>query len=228
MKTSDITSTSVNISWIVTDVTYTPENYTVHYNTSLNKLSNNSEIVKGTTDMNKFIKLRNKTYSIVLTDLYPGVKYNYYISTINTVGRVNSRYNSFYTEETGILLIKILTIFIVFIAPSGEPQNLTYIEVTSNNISFSWLPPLIHSRNGNITHYSLRCSYYNLTRLTTVEHLQIEDTSYLLSNLLPYTNYFCNLSASTNVGEGPSINIVVRTDEGSKIVYFEIVISLSF
>ena len=78
-------------------------------------------------------------------------------------------------------------------------------------------------RNGNITHYSLRCSYYNLTHLITVEHLQIQDTSYLLSNLLPYTNYFCNLSASTSVGEGPSTNIVVRTDEDSKIVYFEIV-----
>ena len=120
-----------------------------------------------------------------------------------------------------MLLIKILIIFIVFIAPSGEPQNLTSIEVTSNSIVFSWLPPLIHSRNGNITHYSLRCSYYNLTHLTTVEHLQIQDTSYLLSNLLPYTNYFCNLSASTSVGEGPSINIVVRTDEDSKIVYFK-------
>ena len=94
---------------------------------------------------------------------------------------------------------------------------------------FSWLPPLIHSRNGNITHYSLRCSFYNLTHLTTVEHLQIQDTSYLLSNLLPYTNYFCNLSASTSVGEGPSINIVVRTYEDSKILYFEIVvITLSF
>ena len=62
-----------------------------------------------------------------------------------------------------------------------------------------------------------------------MEHLQIQDTSYLLSNLLPYTNYPCNLSASTSVGEGPSTNIVVRTDEDSKIVYFEILtISLFF
>ena len=100
MKTTDITSTSVNISWIVTGVT--PENYTVHYNTSLNKLSNISDIVRGTTDINEFIELRNKIYSILLTDLYPGVKYDYYISTINTVGIVNSNYSSFYTEETGM------------------------------------------------------------------------------------------------------------------------------
>ena len=110
LRTSDITSTSVNISWIVTSVTYTPENYTVHYKTSLNKLSNISDIVRGTTDINEFIELRNKTYSIVLTDLYPGVKYDYYISTNNTRGTVNSSDNSFYTNETGMLLMKILII----------------------------------------------------------------------------------------------------------------------
>ena len=114
MRTSDITNTSVNISWIVTGVTYTPENYTVHYSTSLNKLSNISDIVRGTTDINEFIELRNKTYSVVLTDLYPGVKYDYYISVINTVGRVNSSYSSFYTEETGMLLLKMLVNFILF------------------------------------------------------------------------------------------------------------------
>ena len=119
--------------------------------------------------------------------------------------------------------------FIVFIAPSGEPQNLTATEVTSNNISFSWLPPLIHSRNGNIIYYSLRCSFYNLTSFMSWEDLQIHDTTYTLSNLLSYTNYSCNISASTSVGEGPSTNIVVRTDEDSKIVFSEInVICLSF
>ena len=114
LKTMDITTTSVNISWVVTGVTYTPENYTVHYKTSLNKLSNISDIVRGTTDMNEFIELRNKTYSVVLTDLYPGVKYDYYISAINTVGGNNTYYSSFYTEETGMLLIKMLGNFYCF------------------------------------------------------------------------------------------------------------------
>ena len=90
--------------------------------------------------------------------------------------------------------------------------------MTANSITFSWLSPLIHLRNGNITHYSLRCSYS--TDIITLEHLQIHDTSYLLSNLLPYTNYSCNLSASTSVGEGPSTSIVARTDEDCKIEYF--------
>ena len=54
------------------------------------------------------------------------------------------------------------------------------------------------------------------------EDIQIHDTTYTLINLLPYTNYSCNLSASTSVGEGPSTNVVVRTDEDSKIVYLSI------
>ena len=54
------------------------------------------------------------------------------------------------------------------------------------------------------------------------EDIQINDTIYTLINLLPYTNYSCNLSASTSVGEGPSTNVVVRTDEDSKTVYLSI------
>ena len=112
--------------------------------------------------------------------------------------------------------------FLIFLtAPIGEPQNFTIIKVTSNGISFSWQPPLIHLRNGNITHYFLRCSYDNLTRFTFFKHLLIQNTTYTLSNLLPYTNYFCNVSASTNGGEGPSTNnIVTRTDEDSKTICF--------
>ena len=116
------------------------------------------------------------------------------------------------------------------LAPSGVPQYFTTTKVTANSITFSWLPPLIHLRNGNITHYSLRCSYHNSTEIIiTLEHLQIHDTTYLLINLLPYTNYFCNISAFTSGGEGPSANTVVRTNEDSKMVYFLIIsIILSF
>ena len=51
--------------------------------------------------MNEFIELRNKTYSIVLTDLYPGAKYNYYISAINSVRRIKSIDSNFYTIDAG-------------------------------------------------------------------------------------------------------------------------------
>ena len=107
------------------------------------------------------------------------------------------------------------------LAPSGEPQNFAITKVTPNSITFSWLPPLIHLRNGKITHYSLRCSYDNLTDIITLEHLQIHDTTYTLSKLLPYTNYSCNLSASTSVGEGPSTSIVARTDEDCKTTHLK-------
>ena len=93
--------------------------------------------------------------------------------------------------------------------------------MTANSITFSWLSPLIHLRNGNITHYSLRCSYDNSTDIITLEHLQIHDTTYLLINLLSYTNYSCNLSASTSAGEGPPTkSIVTRTDEDRKTICF--------
>ena len=111
--------------------------------------------------------------------------------------------------------------FLYLTAPIGEPQNFTIIKVTSNDISFMWNPPLINLRNGNVTHYSLRCSYDNSTHFTSLEHLLIYRSKYLLSNLLPYTNYSCNVSASTSVGEGPSTkSIVTRTDEDSMTICF--------
>ena len=60
------------------------------------------------------------------------------------------------------------------------------------------------------------------------EDLQIYVTAYTLSNPLPYTNYSCNVSASTIVGEGPSTNIIVRTDEDGKSMYLSKQLFLSF
>uniref|UniRef100_A0A8C4SBB3 Protein tyrosine phosphatase receptor type Q n=1 Tax=Erpetoichthys calabaricus TaxID=27687 RepID=A0A8C4SBB3_ERPCA len=43
--------------------------------------------------------------------------------------------------------------------------------------------------------------------------LSVEEMSYIVTNLLPYTDYTFNVSASTAVGEGPQASIAVKTKE---------------
>ena len=75
----------------------------------------------------------------------------------------------------------------------------------------SWLAP--DPANGVITRYTLRCTTVTQPlQSTTVSSGNV--LSFIVESLRPYTNYSCNVSASTEAGEGPATeNLIARTDE---------------
>ena len=91
-------------------------------------------------------------------------------------------------------------------APSGPPLHLRLVSKTHSSILLQWDPPHEDLRNGDITHYSLSCndSHYNST---------ITTTEYNVTGLSPYTNYACNVTASTSAGEGPPAILHTTTEE---------------
>jgi netrin-G3 ligand len=205
ISTGSITNTSVNISWTIESVTYTPETYTVHYwamkcdNNNMYNITDSSSYI-----LDEFVRETNTSYITTLHDLLPFINYTYYISSSNTIGKNDSHEITFTTNQS---------------IPSGPPKGLINTSITAYSISFNWSPPSDCSRNGIITHYSLYCSYYNATH----PHLQqsivndtIIGTQHTLDNLLPFTNYTCQLTSSTSVGEGPNTtSIVVLTSEAA-------------
>ena len=111
-----------------------------------------------------------------------------------------------------------LYLYTCIIVPSGPPEHFEVISITAYSIEFKWNPPRQCSRSGNITHYSLNCSFYNITHPQLLQSLvneTINDQIYSLNDLLPFTNYTCQLIASTSVGKGPAVNITVTTNESS-------------
>ncbi|XP_075037786.1 receptor-type tyrosine-protein phosphatase F isoform X17 [Mixophyes fleayi] len=93
--------------------------------------------------------------------------------------------------------------------PSGFPQNLQVVGLTTSTTEVSWDPPVLSERNGKITNYTVVYRDINspqdLTNIT-------RDTHITLVNLKPDTTYDIKVRARTNKGTGPlSPSIQSRT-----------------
>ena len=60
-----------------------------------------AKTINGNDILEEFVSLRDKEYFDILINLLPGIQYNYYISSSNSVGRNISKNSIFYTSEKG-------------------------------------------------------------------------------------------------------------------------------
>ncbi|KAL4608298.1 receptor-type tyrosine-protein phosphatase F isoform X3 [Arapaima gigas] len=93
--------------------------------------------------------------------------------------------------------------------PSGFPQNLRVVGLTTTTTKLSWDPPLLSERNGRIVQYIVVYrdinSQQNSTNTTT-------ETQMTVHGLRPETTYDIRVRAFTNKGGGPlSPSIQSRT-----------------
>ena len=104
----------------------------------------------------------------------------------------------------------------LFTAPSGSPQQFKVVNITAYSIYFQWQPPPECLQNGVITKYSIYCNFSNYSYPGLLQELRINNIAqleYLLEDLLPFTEYKCQLTALNTVGEGPASNLAIITNE---------------
>lgn len=97
-----------------------------------------------------------------------------------------------------------------FSVPSSAPLLVSTRNVSSSSIEVVWQRPL--EANGEITEFLLTLfgpGGSNTTHTPT--------TSYVLTNLLPYTAYNLSITAATRKGSGPYLLLQLHTDEGGEI-----------
>ena len=89
------------------------------------------------------------------------------------------------------------------LAPSSPPELLVVVAVGASTVTLQWNPPNDRGRNGIITAYTVACSERSAplasNTLVTTTNLTVTFTE-----LAPYSNYTCNVTASTAVGDGPA------------------------
>ena len=97
------------------------------------------------------------------------------------------------------------------LAPSGPPQNVSSVVISSTKIYLSWSPPLIHQQNGLIQSYTI--TIYEIDTNTTIQqHQNVIYNTITLTNLHPNYQYVLSVAAYT-VGLGPSSSVATQTLE---------------
>ncbi|KAL5477126.1 hypothetical protein EMCRGX_G023872 [Ephydatia muelleri] len=96
--------------------------------------------------------------------------------------------------------------------PDGPPVNITIIEITPYSVTLQWDPPTPDKQNGVIVSYVINVMTGDQVQRMVV---QSNDSQQTISNLTLYTTYTFSISASTRIGQGPSISYVVTTSETS-------------
>ncbi|XP_039664458.1 phosphatidylinositol phosphatase PTPRQ isoform X3 [Perca fluviatilis] len=91
--------------------------------------------------------------------------------------------------------------------PSSAPLLVSTRNLSSSSIAIVWQRPL--EANGEITEYTLTVFGPGGSSTT-----HTPNTSFTLTNLLPYTAYNLTVTAATRKGSGPYLLLQLHTDEG--------------
>lgn len=104
-----------------------------------------------------------------------------------------------------------------FISDPRVPVNISVVKVTSTRITLEWLEP---TSSDSIVGYKLRKS--KVKDSFTEEALSTSDTTYELSGLHSYTDYYIQVSATyeNDMKDYWSKSIIVRTKTASKIFLY--------
>lgn len=88
------------VQWLVPEVVYTPETYTVTYGTDRTMLNYTSEVISGSSD----ITAVNQVYSTTLRNLQSNTRYYYRVVATNSIGTNSSVIRDLMTPQPGIAL----------------------------------------------------------------------------------------------------------------------------
>ncbi|XP_046841964.1 titin-like isoform X3 [Xenia sp. Carnegie-2017] len=196
VKASNISSTQLNVSWDE------PKkfngilvSYTVYYKFLRD---DNNEVVHGASYESRNTSPDVRT--LTLTNLEKYSVYEVKVSASTSVGEGrNSAVKEFLTDED----------------TPGAPINVTLQRSSSTVLSLTWVIP--SDPNGIIRGYNVSWSKVLNDKNGTVpmnrNSTNTTNTSFLISNLDPYSVYNVSLNAFTIVGSGEVVNSTKRTDE---------------
>ncbi|XP_038616596.1 receptor-type tyrosine-protein phosphatase F isoform X11 [Tachyglossus aculeatus] len=133
-------------------------------------------------------------HHFTVTGLHKGTTYIFKLSAKNKAGPGEEVEKEIATQED---------------VPSGFPQNLRVVGLTTSTTEVTWDPPMLAERNGRITNYTV--VYRDIDSQQDLHNITA-DTRLTLTNLRPDTTYDIKVRARTNKGPGPlSPSIQSRT-----------------
>ncbi|XP_041126652.1 protein tyrosine phosphatase receptor type Fa isoform X1 [Polyodon spathula] len=142
----------------------------------------------------RVVDLKKNDDHYTVTGLHKGATYIFRLSAKNRAGNGEQYVKEITTTED---------------TPSGFPQNLRVVGLTTSTTELAWDPPLLAERNGKIVQYTV--VYRDINSLQNHTNITSE-TRIVLGNLQPDTTYDIRVRSFTSKGPGPiSPSIQSRT-----------------
>uniref|UniRef100_A0A3B5AC43 Protein tyrosine phosphatase receptor type Q n=1 Tax=Stegastes partitus TaxID=144197 RepID=A0A3B5AC43_9TELE len=148
---------------------------------------------QGTPAVNKTTKHKTSENIYLFTRLR---KYFPYVVTVTPATDAGAAYN-----HTSTMYLRTKE------DPSSAPLLVSTRNLSSSSIAVVWQRPL--EANGEITEFTLTLFGPGGSNTT-----HTPNTSFILTDLLPYTAYNLTITASTRKGSGPYLLLQLHTDEG--------------
>ncbi|XP_070686459.1 phosphatidylinositol phosphatase PTPRQ [Pempheris klunzingeri] len=184
-------STAIIVSW---DPPLEPNGHPYYLLTLQEAGAPPSESKPGTPVVNKTIKHTTNDNVFLFTKLK---KYFPYVVTVTPATGAGPAYN-----HTSTMYLRTDDDF-----PSSAPLLVSTRNLSSSSIAVVWQRPL--EANGEITEYTLTLFGPGGSNTT-----HIPNSSFILTDLLPYTAYNLTITAATRKGSGPHLLLQLHTDEG--------------
>ena len=169
-------------------------------------------------DLAATYNLLNVTH-VIVAECRPYETYICCVSLLTTVATSMLACQEQTTLEEGefntCILLAITFNGVFLSAPESPPANVTLDNGNAYSVLVHWSPPMIP--NGIITHYTLYVCYGNGTAAANIS-LDGEATSHNITSLHPYQQITVKVTASTQIGEGPSSTSSIRTAQAGIIL----------
>lgn len=94
----------------------------------------------------------------------------------------------------------IIIVHYLYAVPSGPPQDIRSVLITSTSVALAWELPVPEHQNGKIIGYLVEFTALEIGESSTVYTM---DTEISLNELNPFTAYSINIAADTVIGLGP-------------------------
>ena len=108
-------------------------------------------------------------------------------------------------------------------APSSPPQDFSMTNHSSSIIDLQWMSIECLNRNTEITGYTVR--YGSVSDSDDITEVSVDGpasgvTTYMLSGLTPFTNYFIEVAGNSAHGHGPFSDAIFQiTDEARELIF---------
>ena len=163
---------------------------------------------------NVFKQTTDNSTSTIVTDLHPYYTYSFKVAAVTIAVGPQSVPVTARTLEDGnlwcVFIVRRNTIISsACTVPTGVPQSVEAVAVSSTSINVTWNSPLLEEQNGLIRSYHINVSAAEDREVTNFE-TDGSTTNFVLTSLHPYYLYSIKVSAFT-IAIGPYATVEERT-----------------